>query len=445
MSTTDQRECTSAITDPVAAMAGLAATTQFGEYVLYERPGEWTFAADPLATVKLTTTETIVEAGENIRRTTWSGRPTQALAQGIVDAKMGSRDLYGWLAFEFGAWQSNGHRKPETPLAYLMAPRIVVRCQGTRLTISGADPHERATIYTAIDTAQRQPIPRPRPVDVRGDDTGYRDRVATAVEEIRAGKYQKVILSRKVPVPFAVDIPATYRLGRQHNTPARAFALRLGGLQAAGFSPELVATVDAGRVVTTQPLAGTRAFGRGARADAAARTDLLRDPKELVEHALSVQTSVAEVTQVCLRDTTVIRDFLTIQERGSVQHLASRVQGQLAADCCAWDALASLFPAVTASGIPKAEGLDAIFRLDAEARGLYSGAVFTMTPRGVLDAALVLRAVYQTADGAWLRAGAGIVEQSRPEREFEETCEKLESIAPHVVPANTPPSPSPNG
>ncbi|MBF6247841.1 chorismate-binding protein, partial [Nocardia elegans] len=100
------------------------------------------------------------------------------------------------------------------------------------------------------------------------------------------------------------------------------------------------------------------------------------------------------------------------------------------------DALEVLFPSVTASGLPKREGVDSVFRLDGAPRGLYSGAVVTVSPTtGALEATLVLRAVYQTAEGAWLRAGAGVVGQSRPEREFEETCEKLGSIAPYVVKA----------
>ncbi|MGY2062891.1 chorismate-binding protein, partial [Nocardia gipuzkoensis] len=100
-----------------------------------------------------------------------------------------------------------------------------------------------------------------------------------------------------------------------------------------------------------------------------------------------------------------------------------------------WKAVETLFPSVTTSGIPKSAGVDAVFRLDHDPRGLYSGAVVTISPTGSLEATLVLRAVYQTTEGAWLRAGAGIVAQSRPDREFEETCEKLSSIAPYVVEA----------
>jgi salicylate synthetase len=98
------------------------------------------------------------------------------------------------------------------------------------------------------------------------------------------------------------------------------------------------------------------------------------------------------------------------------------------------DALEALFPAVTASGIPKADGVEAILRLDDSPRGLYSGAVVTFSADGGLDAALTLRAAYERDGKTWLRAGAGIIEESDPEREFEETCEKLSTLAPYLIP-----------
>jgi salicylate synthetase len=102
---------------------------------------------------------------------------------------------------------------------------------------------------------------------VTADPTDYRDQVAVAVREIAAGSYEKVILSRRVDVPFALDFPSTYRLGQSHKTPVRSFLLRLGGIRAVGYSPELVAAVDRDGGVVTEPLAGTRALGRGEARD----------------------------------------------------------------------------------------------------------------------------------------------------------------------------------
>ncbi|MBF6179385.1 salicylate synthase [Nocardia otitidiscaviarum] len=421
--------------DPIAAVTGLAAADRFGEYVVYEKPGEWVFAADPLGGIELDADELRVSWAGDTTATPWTGSPARVVDRALASLPLAGRNAYGWIGFEFCAWAlgSTEYVHPRATLAHLMIPRIEVRLNAAGIQVSGATTDEAADILALIGAAQGTALPTGHPVDVTGDPTGYRERVAKAVAEINADRYQKVILSRKVDLPFAVDIPSTYRLGRANNTPARSFLLRLGALEAAGFSPELVAAVDGDRVVTTEPLAGTRAFGRGAEADTAARADLLSDPKEIVEHALSVQTSFAEIATVAEPDTTVVADYMAVRERGSVQHLASTVRGTLAADRSPWDALEVLFPSVTASGIPKAGGVDAVFRLDHDERGLYSGAVVTVSPDGALEATLVLRAVYQTGEGAWLRAGAGVVGQSRPEREFEETCEKLGSVAPYVV------------
>ncbi|MFQ6228291.1 salicylate synthase [Nocardia sp. NPDC002869] len=435
MSTTDERLRAEYVTDPAAAMARLAAEDHFGDHVVYERGGEWVFAADPIGTVELDAGELrITWAGETTARG-WSGNPAALMNSVLAELPMTGRNAYGWIGFEFCAWSlgTTGYLRPGTALVHLMIPRVEVRIDTTgAVWITGADPDEAATLADTVASSQDTALPQPHPVDVRIDTSGYRERVAAAVTEIESGRYQKVILSRKVELPFAVDIPATYRLGRAHNTPARSFLLNLGGLEAAGFSPELVLSVDDDRTVSTEPLAGTRAFGLGTEMDTAARAELISDPKEIVEHALSVQTCFAEIGAVAEPGTTSVSDFMAVRERGSVQHLASTVRGRLAAGRTAWDALDAIFPSVTASGIPKRPGVDSVFRHDPP-RGLYSGAVLMVSPTGALEAALVLRAVYQTGAGAWLRAGAGVVAQSRPEREFEETCEKLGSVAPYVV------------
>jgi salicylate synthetase len=185
--------------------------------------------------------------------------------------------------------------------------------------------------------------------------------------------------------------------------------------------------------VVTEPLAGTRALGHGAALDRQARDDLESDTKEIVEHAMSVRSSLQEITEVAEPGTAAVVDFMAVRERGSVQHLGSTVTGQLAASKDRMDALETLFPAVTASGIPKAAGLDAILRLDESPRELYSGAVVMFSADGGLDAALTLRTVYERNGRTWLRAGAGIIGASDPNREFEETCEKLATLAPHLV------------
>ncbi len=440
MSTTDEYLRIEARVDPLAAVTRLAASGQFADYVVYERPDEWVFAGGKLGSIELDTAEVRVDWEGDCRRSGWVGKPAAVLNEALTSLPIGDRRAYGWIGFEFCAYSfgAEHHLRGVQPLAHLMIPRIEVRIVDGHPLITGGDESEQDMVRALLAEPTSPVAPIAESAEIREDATDYRERVRTAVAEIQQGRYQKVILSRRVDLPFEVDVPATYRLGRENNTPARSFLLRLGGLESAGFSPELVASVDEFGVVTTEPLAGTRAFGRGDAEDLAARMDLESDPKEIVEHAVSVRTSFAEIEEVAEIGTTSVSDFMTVRERGSVQHLASTVRGQLAQDHTHWDALDVLFPSVTASGIPKQESIDTIFRLDGAARGLYSGAVVAVSPGGSMEATLVLRAVYQENGKAWLRAGAGIIAQSQPEREFEETCEKLASVSPYVVRAVKP-------
>lgn len=152
-------------------------------------------------------------------------------------------------------------------------------------------------------------------------------------------------------------------------------------------------------MVITEPLAGTRALGRGPAIDRLARDDLESNSKEIVEHAISVRSSLEEITDIAEPGSAAVIDFMTVRERGSVQHLGSTIRARLDPSSDRMAALEALFPAVTASGIPKAAGVEAIFRLDECPRGLYSGAVVMLSADGGLDAALTLRRHTRSAGG----------------------------------------------
>ncbi|GAB08190.1 putative salicylate synthetase [Gordonia araii NBRC 100433] len=418
------------------ARAGLADT-----HLVYEKADEWVFAGGIRSEIILTARDVriIVRDGDgepSVRTSSYSVRPAQALEEALASLDLDEWRAYGWVGFDFCApfLGAAGYLADDDVLAHIFVPEFeafLSRDGGIRF--AGADEELRRRMLELAEEPITVDESARRPLSVTEDPTDYRGRVATAMGEIRSGRYEKVIMSREVTVPFDVDIPATYLTGRLANTPARSFMFRLGGLEAAGFSPELVGSVDADGVVTTEPLAGTRAFGVSPQADAAAREELENDAKEIVEHAISVRTSYAEVATVAVPGTTAVSEFMTVRPRGSVQHLASTVVGQLAQPHSAWDALEVLFPSVTASGIPKSPAIDAIYRLEATRRRVYSGAVVTVSSSGDLEAALVLRSVYRDGERSWLRAGAGVVGQSNPEREFTETCEKLGSVAPYLV------------
>jgi salicylate synthetase len=373
------------------------------------------------AAIELDSDELRLMAGAVVEQHSWTGNPGAVIGEAVDRLLLATDRLYGWVAFEFGGYRFGlQHRLPPgTPLARIFQPHTQLVITETEVRFGDADTrYTRVLPRLLVDGVPA--APPAAPIDVSGDGADHRGRVATAIAEIEAGRCQKVILSRRFDVPFALDFPATYRVGRRHNTPARSFLLRAGGIRALGFSPELVAAVHGDGMVVTEPLAGTRALGRGRDHDRAARDELESDSKEIVE--------------VAVPGTAVVKDFMTVRERGSVQHLGSTVGARLHASMNRMDALEALFPAVTASGIPKAESVDAILRLDECPRGLYSGAVVTFSADGGMDAALALRAAYEHDGQTWLRARAGIIAASTPDREFEETCEKLTTLSPHLVP-----------
>ncbi|GLY32364.1 salicylate synthase [Kineosporia sp. NBRC 101731] len=328
--------------------------------------------------------------------------------------------VFGWARFELALHRAGVATgvSGEEPLLYLVVPQ-------TELVAEGAGGGGQA------DTAADSP-------DLLAGAAAYRAAVARAVQDIQDTDLDKVILSREVVLRENPDLVATFRHGRAAVPAARSFHLNLGGWQATGFSPETVVEVAAEGSVSTQPLAGTRALGLGQARDAANRAELLSDLKEIAEHATSVRLAVQEAETICQEGSVHVSEFMQVLPRGAVQHLASRVKGRLRPGLGAWDAFGAFFPAVTASGIPKAQAFEAINRLERTPRGLYSGAVVVADHTGALDAALVLRSVFTHGGRSWLRAGAGVVAASRPERELEETCEKLGAVVPHLVLSRTP-------
>jgi salicylate synthetase len=420
--------------DLAAELAAGSAEADGEQYLLYERDGEWVLAIGALAIIELDRDELRIIRDGVTQRQTWSGRPGPVLGEAVDRLLLETDEAFGWIAFEFGAYRFGLQERlaPQTPLARVFWPRTRIVVSADAVVLFGAEDRHVESV-SGLLSAGVPPLPTPSAVDVSADASDYRARVGAAIDEITAGRYHKVILSRCVNVPFLLDFPSTYRVGRRHNTPARSFLFHLGGFRALGYSPELVAAVHDDGVVLTEPLAGTRALGRGAARDRQAREDLESNTKEIVEHAMSVRSSLQEIDEVVEPGSSAVVDFMTVRERGSVQHLGSTVTGRLHASKDRMDALETLFPAVTASGIPKGASVDAILRLDESPRELYSGAVVRFSADGGLDAALTLRTVYERDGRTWLRAGAGIIAASDPGREFEETCEKLATLAPYLV------------
>lgn len=435
-------------TEPLVLAAAIAQAGWADDYAIYERHGEWSLGLGVAATVHADAAGVHVRHGDLQR--TWPGaQPCENMGTALAAIGIEGWRAYGCADFELAdAIYGIGAPSLDAPLLQLFIPRQEIRLrQGTALlrSLDGARLPDLADKLAALD---RQCIHAP-PVSGAGrsrlaapvashDAQRYLGQVSDALAEIRAGRYQKVILSRKVPVWGDVDLIASYLFGRRHNTPARSFVLQRTALTVVGFSPETVVEVNAAGEVSTQPLAGTRSRGTGPDDECRLRHELENDIKEIAEHAVSVRLAAQELASVCLPGSVVVSEFMTVRARGTVQHLASRVKAQLPAGCSAWSAMQALFPAVTASGIPKREAIDAIHRLEADGRGPYSGCILIADCDGSLDAALVLRSLYQRRQETWLQAGAGIVAHSTPERELEETIEKLNSVAQYLIAAALP-------
>jgi salicylate synthase len=426
------------------AVLRLARETPLDDFVLYEQEGVWHYAGGTAGSIVVNSREVLVEWDGKHHRMPWSGNPlpmvSGALAEFPADASRQPWNAYGWATFEL-AYALHGLPVPDSglPLLRLVIPHTEAIIDATGTLVRSVSRDTARFCLDLLEHSTATSASRTEPADTRAGRDGYCAAVEAAVADIRAGKLEKVIVSRRLPAGRPLDMLATYRAGRLANTPARSFLLRTAGLEAAGFSPETVVEVDRARRAVTQPLAGTRAHGRGTGEDIRLTAELYSDPKEVYEHAISMRASWLELGTVCAPGTVRVDEPMAIRHRGSVQHLGSVVSGRLATGRTALDALAAVFPAVTASGIPKAAACASIARLEPEARGLYAGSVLRLGSDGDLDAALVLRSVFQSGGEAWLQAGAGIVGASRPEREFEETMEKLASVAPYIVPAeNTP-------
>ncbi|KAE8385483.1 ADC synthase [Aspergillus alliaceus] len=342
------------------------------------------------------------------------------------------RKIFGQVGFNYAAHiRGIPYNAGKWPLLSMIVPHTEISFHQEDITVKGFDGEKVRELCDFIERSASFRPPPSQAIDTQDETSSYIYRVSEALSEISHGMYTKVIPSRVVGLKERVNMPATLFHGRRSNNPKRSFSVCHTGFQATGFSPELVMSVENGKVVT-EPLAGTRSC-IGADIEELCH-ELLNDPKEIVEHILSVKEAINELNQLCSADSIAVEDLMTVKRRGSVQHLGSRVTGRLSFDKDVWDAFNIIFPSVTASGIPKQAALEAIQRLESQPRELYAGAVFILEDAKSFEAALVLRTVFQDRNRHWIQAGAGIISQSNPERELTETSEKMASIAQFVVP-----------
>ena len=255
----------------------------------------------------------------------------------------------------------------------------------------------------------------------------FMDAVLRAKDHIKDGDILQVVLSQKLKCSPAPDPFMVYRSLRSINPSPYMFFMDFLEYCLVGSSPECLAKVENG-VVETCPIAGTRPRGKTAEEDKLLAVELLRDEKELAEHIMLVDLGRNDIGRVSKIGTVKVEDYMHIERFSHVMHLVSNVKGVIEPSLDAFDALLACFPAGTVSGAPRNRAMEIIDDLEPSARGPYAGALGYFDFRGNMDTCITIRSVFFKDNCAYLQAGAGIVADSIPEKEYEETLNKLGAL-----------------
>jgi anthranilate synthase component 1 len=277
-----------------------------------------------------------------------------------------------------------------------------------------------------------------KPVNVRSN-TGKKQFCASvekAKEYILAGDIFQVVLSQRLEMKPEVPPFQIYRALRMVNPSPYMFYLQLDDTVVLGSSPEMLVKVEGDRV-EYRPIAGTRPRGKTEAEDRALAADMLADEKELAEHVMLVDLGRNDVGRVCEYGSVHVPEFKIIENYSHVMHIVSSVLGKLRPDRDAFDTLEACFPAGTVSGAPKVRAMEIIAELERTRRGVYSGSVMYLDFSGNLNSCIAIRTMMVRKNKAYLQVGAGIVADSVPEKEWDETMNKAGALLKAVELART--------
>ena len=282
---------------------------------------------------------------------------------------------------------------------------------------------------TVTDFDPRIPLTASRPTPPQSNFTrdGYESAVRKAKEYILAGDAFQVVLSQRFQTPVAADPFDVYRSLRIVSPSPFMFFVKSPAATLVGASPEIMCRVESG-VVTNRPLAGTRRRGATDEDDKRLAAELLADPKERAEHIMLVDLARNDVGRVAEIGSVTISDLLTVEKYSHVMHLSSTVTGKLRDGLTAFDALRAALPAGTLSGAPKVRAMEIIDELEPHRRGPYGGAVGYVDFGGNMDTCIALRTMVIKDGIAYVQAGAGLVADSVPAEEYQETVNKAASL-----------------
>jgi anthranilate synthase component 1 len=276
----------------------------------------------------------------------------------------------------------------------------------------------------------KQAPPRhPGPLRVRSNMTKgkFTGAVRKAKEYIRAGDAFQIVVSQRFEAKTDAEPFEIYRALRVVNPSPYLYFLKLDDVSVVGSSPEMLVKVQ-GRDATYRPLAGTRRRGQDEKEDRELEAALLADPKERAEHVMLVDLGRNDLGRVCEYGSVKPERLMFVEKYSHVMHIASSLRGKLRDDVDCFDALMACFPAGTLSGAPKVRAMEIIDELEPTRRGIYAGAILYLDFSGNLDSCIGLRTLVAKNGRAYVQAGAGIVADSVPEREYEESANKARAV-----------------
>ncbi len=317
---------------------------------------------------------------------------------------------------------------------------VVDNLSGKISLIVYADPAEPNAYWEARDRLQalrrklRDPVSIPyqtaTEVSVAESEfgaDGYQAAVARSREYIAAGDVMQVVISQRMQRAFTAPPLSLYRALRSLNPSPYMFYYDFGDFHVVGASPEILVRKE-GSAVTLRPIAGTRPRGATREADEALATELLADPKEIAEHVMLLDLGRNDVGRVAQTGTVQVTDRMVIERYSHVMHIVSNVEGILKPGLTSIDVLRAAFPAGTVSGAPKVRAMEIIDELEPTRRGIYSGAVGYISFQDDMDTAIALRTAVIKDGMLYAQAGGGIVHDSSPEGEWQETMNKLRAL-----------------
>ncbi len=343
--------------------------------------------------------------------------------------------------------------EPKAPLAvpeaaFLLTDEVIIfdNVRHTVLTVVNVRPGDYPTRREAYDCAVRKiqelnrelaqpapaaPAPRQAAKHPRLESNQTReefcDMVDAAKEHIREGDIIQVVLSQKFSCKTDLNRIQLYRALRLINPSPYTFFFKNGTHTLIGSSPETLVKLDHG-CATVRPIAGTRKRGATQEQDMALADELLQDTKERAEHLMLLDLGRNDLGRVAVPGSVQVREFMNVERYSHVMHLTSDVESVLASGRDGFDLVKAVFPAGTLSGAPKVRAMELIHELEPEPRGVYGGAVGYLSYDGNLDLAITIRTLELQNDRLTVQAGAGIVFDSDPEKEYEETVNKAQAV-----------------